>query len=183
MVRSSIRSLHHLGRAPKQFLIELPRLRLGLGPQLPLQHADAHLVLLERGSPPPLAGIEPHERAVHRLLQGIQPEQPHRRLNRALRARGLALLGQQPRQGLQRHLPQPLPLGDEPLLEQRLVHGEAQQQVPAVQLGRLLQRLGVPSATRRSKVTTSTSTPAGFSARVCPSIRNGGGWALGERPA
>ena len=56
----------------------------------------------------------------------------------------LRLLGQQPRQGLQRHLPQPLPLGDEPLLEQRLVHGEAQQQVAAVELGGLLQRLGSP---------------------------------------
>ena len=144
IVRSSVRSLLHLGRAPEQFLIELPRLRLGLCPQLPLQRADAHLVLLERGSPPPLADIEPHERAVHGLLQGIQPEQPHRRLNGVLRGRGLALLGQQPRQGLQRHLPQPLPLGDEPLLEQRLVHREAQQQVPAVQLGRLLQRLGSP---------------------------------------
>jgi hypothetical protein len=85
-----------------------------------------------------------HERAVHALLQGIQPEQPHRRLDCALRARRLALLRQQPRQGRQGHLPQPLSLGDEPLLEQRLVHGEAEQQVAAVQLGRLLQRLGRP---------------------------------------
>ena len=30
---------------------------------------------------------------------------------------------------------------------------------------------------RRSKVTTSTSTPAGFTATVCPSIRNDGGLA------
>ena len=44
-------------------------------------------------------------------------------------------------QGLQGHLPQPLPLGDEPLLEERLVHIEAQEQVAAVELGGVLQRL------------------------------------------
>ena len=81
---------------------------------------------------------------MHRLLQGIEAEEPHRRLNGALRARGLALMGQQPRQGLQRLLPQPLPLGHEPLLEERLVQREAEEQIAAVQLGRLLQRLRSP---------------------------------------
>ena len=94
MVRSRVLQL---GRAREQFAVDLSRLRLRLCPQLPLQRADAHLVLLERGSPPPLAGIEPHERAVHIFLQGVQRQQPHRRLNCVLRARGLALLGQQTR--------------------------------------------------------------------------------------
>ena len=94
MALLSVGSRHHLGRPTKQVLIEVLRLRLGRCPQLPLQHADAHLVLLERGPPTPLAGIEPHERAVRGLLQGIEPEQTHRRLDGALGGRGLGLFGQ-----------------------------------------------------------------------------------------
>jgi hypothetical protein len=97
--------------------------------------------LLERRAPPALAGVEPHERTVGGLLQGIEPEQPHRRLDRALGARSLGLMGQQSRQGLQGHLSQPLALGDEPLLEQRLVDAEPQKEVAPIQLGGLFQRL------------------------------------------
>jgi hypothetical protein len=81
---------------------------------------------------------------VHWLLQGIEPKQPHRCPDGALDARGLRLMDQQSRHGGQRHLSQPLPLGDEPLLEERLVHVETQQQVATVDLGSLLQRPGSP---------------------------------------
>jgi hypothetical protein len=81
---------------------------------------------------------------MHGLLQGVEREQPHRRLDGALGGRRPRLVGQQPRQGLQRHLAEPLSLRDQPLLEERLAHGEAQEEVAAVELGRALERLRCP---------------------------------------
>ena len=58
-----------LGGPPlENVLVELLRFRLRLGAQLALQRGDARLVLLECGAPAPLAGIEPHQRAMHALL-------------------------------------------------------------------------------------------------------------------
>ena len=52
----------------------------------------------------------------------------------------LRLMGEEPRQPLERHLAQPLALGGEPLLEERLSQAEAQQEIAAVDLGRSLER-------------------------------------------
>ena len=60
---------------------------------------------------------------------------------RALRRRGLRLVGQEPGQRLQRHLPQPLPFGHQPVLEERLVEAEAEEQVAPVELGGVRQPL------------------------------------------
>ena len=123
-------------------LVERLRLGLGLHAQLLLECAHALLILPERRAPPPLLGVKPHQRPVRRLLQRVQRQQFERGLHRCLCGPRLSLMRQQLRQPLQRQLPQPLPLGDEPLLEQRLVHGEAGEQVALVERGGLLQRLG-----------------------------------------
>jgi hypothetical protein len=125
----------------QQLQIELPGLGFWLAPQLALQHLDRELVLLERRATAVLAQIQAHERAMRRLLQRVEGEQAHGGLNGALGRAGLALAGQQPGEGLERQLPQPLAFGDEPFLEQRLVQAEAREQIACIDRRGLLERL------------------------------------------
>ena len=90
-------------------------------PELPLQRADAHLVLLERGRPPPLPEEESHQGPVHRLLQRVQRQDPPRRLDGRLPSLGANLVAEQPRQPLQGQLVESLPLEGPPFLEGGLV--------------------------------------------------------------
>jgi hypothetical protein len=139
-----IRDVGRLCGLPQQLLVQRLRLSLGLGAQLSLQTVDAQLVLLERRRPAPLPRVELHQGAVHGLLQRIEREQPQRRPDGAFRAGGPGLVGQEPGQGLQRNLAEPLALGHQPVLEQRLGRSEAEEQVAPIERRRLLQRLGRP---------------------------------------
>ena len=128
-------------RLLQQLAIEVLRLRLRLRPQLALQHADAHLVLPQRLAPPALARVQPHQRPMHRLLHGVQREQPRRRVHRALGLARLALEGEQSGQDLERELAQTRPLGAQPVLERLLRDADALEQVALVQRDGLLEGL------------------------------------------
>src|SRR5215510_6314031 len=58
--------------ALQDLLVELLRLDFRLGPELTLKEIDADLVLPERRTPPSLAGVEPHQRTMNRLLEWIE---------------------------------------------------------------------------------------------------------------
>ena len=63
----------------QDLLIQLLRLRLWRRPELPLKHRDALLVLAERGTTSSEVGVQPHQRAVHGFLQGVERQQAQRR--------------------------------------------------------------------------------------------------------
>src|SRR5207245_5634639 len=135
--------LRRLNRSPlKYLLVELPGRGFGFCSQLALQRGDAHLILLESGAAPTLRGIEVHQRPMHGLLQRIEGQQPYSGLNPAFGLATARLLGQQLAENLQRKLPQSLALYGEPLLERRLVHVEAFDEIAAVQARGLLQGAG-----------------------------------------
>ena len=76
------------------------------------------------------------------LLQRVEGQQADSALDGLAGRPDLALVGEQPGEGLQRQLTQPLPLRDQPFLEQRLAHAEARQQIARVECGGLLEGLG-----------------------------------------
>jgi len=118
---------------PEQFLVEPSRRVLGHRPQLSLERVDADLVLTASRARPPQARIEPHERAVDRLLQGVEGEEAERSLDRRLRRPRGALVGEQPPERVERHLSQPLALEEQPLLEGRLPHARPGEEVALVE--------------------------------------------------
>ena len=65
--------------AAQDVLIELPGALFRLDPGLALQHGHAELVLPKGATPPAELGIQAHQRAGHRLLQGIERDEPERR--------------------------------------------------------------------------------------------------------
>jgi hypothetical protein len=109
-------------RSLKQLSVQLLGLRLGLSPELALQHADTDLILAECGTATTVCGVEPHQRSVHGFLRGIEPENPDRRLHRGLGRANPDLVGQEPDQRLQRLLAEALALEGQPLLEWWLGH-------------------------------------------------------------
>ena len=73
---------------------------------------------------------------MHGLLEGVERDQPQRRLERVLGGSRPALLREEPGQGLEREFAQPLSLGHEPVLEERAAEGEALQEVAPIESGR-----------------------------------------------
>jgi hypothetical protein len=71
---------------------------------------------------------------VHGLLERVERDQPQRRAKGRPGCSRPALLREQPREGLQRQLPQPLALGHEPVLEQGPAEGEALQELAPVEV-------------------------------------------------
>ena len=78
---------------------------------------------------------------MNRLLERIEGQQPEPRLDRGVVGPGPALVGEEPRQGADDQLPQPLPFRHQPLLEDRPPECQALQQIPAVEGNRLRQPL------------------------------------------
>lgn len=146
-------------------------LRLGvrLRTDLALERADALLVLAQRRAAPAEIRIEPHERAVHGLLQRIEREQSERGLRRAFAGAATALLREQLCEGLERELAQPLPLAEQPFLPRPLIDDEPREQVAAIRLGGVGHRLGraVRDRARVKRGTTgSAGAPVTFIVRV-----------------
>jgi hypothetical protein len=83
------------GGLRQQRSVQRARLRFGLDAELLAHDGETRLVLPQRGAAASLRGIEPHERAMNGLLQRVQSEQAHRRLNRALRRRRTHLQAEQ----------------------------------------------------------------------------------------
>jgi hypothetical protein len=76
---------------------------------------------------------------MHRLLQRLQRQQLERRLHRRLLRPCVAVVSHELAQCLQRQLPEPLPLGEQPMLERRLVDGHSGEQVPLIELSSLFE--------------------------------------------
>src|SRR4029434_2841132 len=72
-----LRSRSNIGLRLEKLAIELPGLGFSLDPQLPLERLDTDLVLTKGRPAAALLRVQAHERPVHWLLRGIQPEQPH----------------------------------------------------------------------------------------------------------
>lgn len=123
-------------------LVERPRLRLRLGAQLAVQRGHAVLVLAQRRLAPPGLRVEPHERAVHGLLQRVDGEQAPGGLDGVVDAAGRPAEAEQTGERLQGNLAQPLALGQQPLLERRLRDREPGEEVAAVQGPDPLERVG-----------------------------------------
>ena len=109
---------HRSGRRlRKQLTVDLLGSFLWFGAELPLEDVDAQLILTQRRGAPALQGVEAHERAMGHFLQGIEAEQPQRRLDRRFGGPELHTVREQPGQRLEGELVQALPLGAQPLLE------------------------------------------------------------------
>jgi hypothetical protein len=80
---------------------------------------------------------------VHGLLEGIEGKESEGGTDRGFGRAGRTLVREQPGHGLERELPQPLPLEGEPLLERRLRHAEAGQEVALVEGDRARRMVGV----------------------------------------
>ena len=120
---------------PKDLLVKLLGGRFRLHAELSLQNADTDLVLPKSRRPPAQLHVETHDRAVDRLLQGIEGEEPERRLQRRFSGLSGALVSKELRQRFERQLAQALALREEPLLERRLLEGEAFEQLAAIEGG------------------------------------------------
>ena len=68
-----------------------------------------------------------------RLLQGVEGEEPERRLQRRLRRPRRALVTEELRQRFQRQLAKSVALREEPLLERRLLEREAFEELAAIE--------------------------------------------------
>jgi len=123
----------------QDLLIEPSRVGLGLHPELAPEYADADLVLAKGRSAPSLLRVEPHQGAIHGLLQRIERDQPQRRLQRGVSSPRGPLTCQQLREGAERQFAQPLPLGHQPVLEMSATEREALEEITAIQADRLLE--------------------------------------------
>src|SRR5262249_29823523 len=77
---------------PQDLLVEDFRRRLGLDPELPLEHPDAVLVLAQGALAPARVDVEPHQDSVDRLLERIEREELQRGPNGRFGRSALALL-------------------------------------------------------------------------------------------
>jgi hypothetical protein len=75
---------------------------LGRRAELALQRVHAKLVLAQCGLPAPKPCIEPHDGAVHGLLQRVQRQETKSGSDGRLGVAGLLLMGEQTAQGLDR---------------------------------------------------------------------------------
>src|SRR2546430_2771305 len=98
----------------EEIAIELPGLRLGLDTELALEDADAGLVLAERRASPVLSRVEAHQRPMHGLLGGPEPEQPYRGLDGVLHGVGSPVVGNPLREALHGQPPDALHPGPKP---------------------------------------------------------------------
>ncbi len=120
---------------PKDLLVKLLGGRFRLHSELSLQNADTDLVLPKCRRPPAQLHVETHDGAVDGLLQGVEGEEPQSRSQSRLRALRGALVSKELRQRFERQLAQSLALREEPLLERRLLEGEALEQLAAIERG------------------------------------------------
>jgi hypothetical protein len=109
------------------------------------RNGAAQLVLAEGAPAPAGLGVQLHERSIDLLTQRIDAEQPQPHLDRRL-GRALAhVMAEQLRQRLQHELPQPLSLGQQPLLEWRLLDGQSREEISPIQRHGPLERVHRPA--------------------------------------
>jgi hypothetical protein len=113
------------------------RLALGLRPELAPQGRRVDLVLAQRRAAPSGLDVELHQRAVRRLLQRVQGEQPQRGLDRRFGRSPRAVVVQQPGQCPEGHFVKALALTAQPIFERRLLDRQSFQQVAPIERDRL----------------------------------------------
>ena len=116
----------------EDLLVELTRLDLRIYVQLVPEDADAEVILPERIPPAPQPGVDPDERAVDCLLQGIHGEEAHGRLRRRLGLPVRLLVCDQPCQSLDGALAHAFALRQEPFLERGLLRPETGEEVASI---------------------------------------------------
>ena len=114
-------------------LVESPRPRLGVEPELPLQHIQAHVVLPECGTASAKPDVEAHHGPVDRLLERIQRQQMQRRPERQVGMTLPALVDEETRQRLDGQFAEPLTLDQEPGLERFGLDAQAVQELSPVE--------------------------------------------------
>ena len=124
----------------KNLLVKRFRLPLRLDAQLAREDAHTLLVLAKRGAAPAALRVQPHQRAMHRLLQRVERQQLQRGLHGRLTGVNLPLVREKLRERLQGQLTQPLALAQQPLLERRLVDRESAEQVALIDRAGLCER-------------------------------------------
>ena len=106
--------------------------RLRLHSELASERLRAPPVLAQGRRPPPLPGVQLHERTVGALAQRIESEQTEAGFHRPLRQPRGEIHGEQLPQRIQPELSQPLPFRGEPVVERRLVDPESVEEFASI---------------------------------------------------
>ena len=85
--------------------------------------------IAEAPHPGPGPDVQTHQGPTHRLLQRVERQQSDSGVNRAVVVRIVPLMREERREGTPRELPEALAFSEEPLLERRLRHAEALEEV------------------------------------------------------
>jgi hypothetical protein len=117
----------------QNLLIELARVGSGGNAEIPPQSQRARLVLPESRTEPPVPGVKPHDRDVRGLARGVERQQPEGGGECSVLGPDLELVGERLLTGVERHAPELLTLGQQPLVERRLAEVEPVEQVTAVE--------------------------------------------------
>ena len=133
-----------LGQQPQQLGAQPLGVRRRGHPELAAEHLTAVAVLLERGTDPILIHVEPHEGAVHELLQRIEAQQPQGHLDSALDGTSDRIVVEQAAQDVVPQFLQPAALGREPSVELLAALGQARHQLATVKGRGQLQSFGRP---------------------------------------
>jgi len=163
--------------------VKLARLGVGLDLELPLEHAHAELVLAQRRRVVAPARVQPHERAMRRLVERIEGEDAPPDLERARDVARVRVPREHARERAAHEAAQTLPLGGHPLLEPGLVEREPVEEIAAVELDPALERVRRPG---REAALEARDVGADGGGRqrdgVAPDLEIGGG-AVRERAA
>ena len=116
----------------EELAIERARLGGGLHAELALERVDTDLILTERRDRVSGRGVQAHQLAVHRLVERVEREAAARGLERAREVAVVCVVRDQPRETVAHERTQPLAMADDPVLEGRLVDGEAAQEVAPI---------------------------------------------------
>src|SRR5690349_1850357 len=118
----------------------------GLDAELMAKDGDAVLVLAQSGAALSSRDVEAHQGSMDILVQSVQREQPARGANGRVDRSGTRLMLEEPGESLSGQFPEPLALGEEPLVERVRLRVEAGQKIALVERERLLQRCPTASA-------------------------------------
>src|SRR5262249_37572024 len=118
---------------PYNALIELPGLELRFHAELTLERVEAEPILPERLRAPALTVGQPHQFAMGRLVRRIERQDAHRGHDRGLRAPGILVMGEEPRERVEGEHAEPLPLTQQPLVEWRFLYADPREQFALVE--------------------------------------------------
>src|SRR5947207_210967 len=116
----------------EELAIERARLSGGLHGEIASERADTDLLLTQGRDRVSGRGVQAHQLAVHRLVERVEREAAAGGLERAREVAVVCVVRDQPRETVAHERTQPLAMADDPVLEGRLVDGEAAQEVAPI---------------------------------------------------